>query len=122
MAEVMRLAAEALGVPASDKAALRLDARVLRGELMLSETGAPREGIEVEVWVGEAGGVLEEQLDALHEQVSGYVSVLEQAAQQAAAAPEIAEVKVLVADHLLAAHSATLASRQSPFLASPTPL
>jgi hypothetical protein len=81
VAEVLQRAAEAFGVPASAKPALRLDARVLWGEETLSEVGVPPEGDEVEMWVGEEGGMLG-ALDALQEQMSGFVSVLDQAVQQ----------------------------------------
>ena len=57
MAEVLRLAAEALGVPAAVGAALRLDSRELRGEDTLAQADVPRGGGEVEVWVGQAGGM-----------------------------------------------------------------
>ena len=60
VAEVLPLAAAALGVPAAAEAALRVDARVLRGDETLAEAGVPREGGVIEVWVtvGEGGGGL----------------------------------------------------------------
>jgi hypothetical protein len=59
VAEVQRLAAEALGVPAGAKAALRLGTRELRGEETLAEAGVGAGGAE-ELWlaVGVAGGMM----------------------------------------------------------------
>ncbi len=61
VAEVLRLAAASLGVPAGAELAVRsAGARLLRGEETLAEAGVPREGgvVEVLVWVGEGGGGL----------------------------------------------------------------
>jgi hypothetical protein len=57
VAEVLLLAAEVLGVPAAAGAALQLDARKLRFADSLAEAGLPREGGEVEVAMGLAGGM-----------------------------------------------------------------
>jgi hypothetical protein len=58
VAEVLRLGAEALGVPAATEVALRLGSRQLRGDDTLAEAGVPNEeGVVVSVSVGEAGGM-----------------------------------------------------------------
>ncbi len=91
VAEVLRLALEALSVPTVAGAALRLGARELRGEDTLAEAGvgAGAGGAE-ELWVavGVAGGMPTVEgggvfgaLDALQAQVSGLVSVLDLAPQ-----------------------------------------
>jgi hypothetical protein len=76
-----------LGVAGDSGLALRVDSRVLRTGDTLAEAGVG-EGRVVEVWVGEGGGMLG-ALDVLQEQMSGFVSVLELAAQhgQASAPP-----------------------------------
>ncbi len=100
-AEALRLAVEALSVQAGAGAVLRLDTRMLRGEETLSEAGLG-ERDEVEVWVGEGGGMLG-ALDALQRQTSGFVSVLDLAGQQGQAAvspvyPVTTPVRILIAD------------------------
>ncbi len=55
--EVLRRAATALGVAAEAQVALRAGSRVLRGGDALAEAGMPNRGCEVELWVGEAGGM-----------------------------------------------------------------
>ncbi len=52
----------------------------LRGEDTMAEAGVPLEGGKVEACVAEDGGMLGD-LDALHEQLSDFVPVLELAAQ-----------------------------------------
>jgi hypothetical protein len=112
VAEVLLLAAEALGVPAAVAAGLRLDARELRGEDTLVEAGVGASGAE-ELWVRVlvAGGMPTEEenglvgaLDELHLQVSDFVLVLDLTVQQERAAsslvhPVTAEVMLLIACH-----------------------
>jgi hypothetical protein len=76
-----------LGVAGDSGLALRVGSRVLRTGDTLAEAGVG-EGGAVEVWVGEGGGMLG-ALDALQEQMAGFVSALELAAQhgQASAPP-----------------------------------
>ncbi len=111
VAEFLRLAAEALGVPAAAGAALRLGARVLRGEDTLAEAGVCAGCVEeLRVVVGLSGGMPTVEggvlgaLDALQVQVSGLASVLDLAVQQerAPAAPVFPvtkEVMLLTACH-----------------------
>ncbi len=115
VADFLRLAAEALGVPAAAGAALRLGARELRGEDTLAEAGVGAGCVEeLRVVVGLSGGMPTVEgaqrggvlgaLDALQAQVSGLVSVLDLAVQQerAPAAPVFhvtTEVMLLTACH-----------------------
>ncbi len=57
VAEILLLAAKALGVPTAVETALRLDARVLRGQDTLAEAGVVAGAGQVWVAVGEAGGM-----------------------------------------------------------------
>ena len=95
MAEVQRLAAEALGVPAGAKAALRLGTRELRGEETLAEAGVGAGGAE-ELWlaVGVAGGVSEapEARPLVAGLFSGEDSAALQALADAAASPATGQV------------------------------
>ncbi len=110
--EVLRLSAEALGVPAAAGAGLCSGARELRGEDTLLEAGVGAGGAE-ELWVRvpvaggmptmERDGLLGER-DALQAQVSDFISELELAAQQERAAaaqvhPVTAEVMLLITRH-----------------------
>jgi hypothetical protein len=82
VAEVLLLAATALGVQAAAEVALRLDTRVLRLEDTLAEAGVVAGG-QVDLWVAvrEAGGMLG-AMDALQGQILGFVSVLDLVVQQ----------------------------------------